>query len=184
MFVCTEDVSELAGAGLGHCPGERSDRRHGRGNGLEAALQRHLAEDLLTILDCSLIQEALGLARRRQQLTPQGYARRVQEIDNRLEDWLVDRFARFESLSPELSRLAKHIANHRDEWLLFLHEPAVPPTNNHAERMLRPAVITRKIGGCNKTLLEDGGPSFSTDTFSSFPRSLHPRPRHFASSST
>jgi hypothetical protein len=29
----------------------------------------------------------------------------------------------------------------------------VPPINNHAERMLRPAVITRNIGGCNKTLL-------------------------------
>jgi hypothetical protein len=36
---------------------------------------------------------------------------------------------------------------------VFLHDPAVPPTNNHAERMLRPAVISRKIGGCNKTLL-------------------------------
>jgi transposase len=101
----------------------------------------------------TLIQEALDLAQCREQLTDQGYARRVQEIDNRLEDWLLDRFARLETLSPELRRLAKHIANHRDEWLLFLHDRAVPPTNNHAERMLRPAVITRKVGGCNKTLL-------------------------------
>ena len=44
-------------------------------------------------------------------------------------------------------------ARHRDEWLVFLNDPEVPATNNHAERMLRPAVITRKIGGCNKTLL-------------------------------
>jgi transposase len=36
---------------------------------------------------------------------------------------------------------------------VFLHETDVPPTNNHAEQMLRPAVITRKIGGCNKNLL-------------------------------
>ena len=35
---------------------------------------------------------------------------------------------------------------------MFLHDPEVPPTNNHAEQMLRPAVITRKVGGCNKTL--------------------------------
>jgi hypothetical protein len=41
---------------------------------------------------------------------------------------------------------------HRGEWLVFLHDPEVPPTNNHAEQMLRPAVITRKVGGCNKTL--------------------------------
>jgi transposase len=36
---------------------------------------------------------------------------------------------------------------------VFLHDPEVPPTNNHAEQMLRPAVITRKVGGCNKNLL-------------------------------
>jgi hypothetical protein len=35
---------------------------------------------------------------------------------------------------------------------VFLHDAEVPPTNNHAEQMLRPAVITRKAGGCNKTL--------------------------------
>lgn len=99
-----------------------------------------------------LLQEAIDLAQRRDELTPEGYARRAQEIDNRLEDWLLDRFGRYESLSPELKRLAKHVAKHRDEWLLFLREPEVPPTNNHAEQMLRPAVITRKIGGCNKNL--------------------------------
>jgi transposase len=36
--------------------------------------------------------------------------------------------------------------------LVFLHDPDVPPTNNHSEQPLRPAVITRKVGGCNKTL--------------------------------
>lgn len=43
-----------------------------------------------------------------------------------------------------------HIPAHRGEWLVFLHDPEVPPTNNHAEQMLRPAVITRKMGGCLK----------------------------------
>jgi transposase len=101
----------------------------------------------------TLIQEAIDLAQRRDQLTAEGFARRTQEIDNRLETWLIDVYTRFEGRSPELQRLAKHVANHRDEWLLFLRDPAVPPTNNHAEQMLRPAVITRKIGGCNKNLL-------------------------------
>src|ERR1019366_7082557 len=36
--------------------------------------------------------------------------------------------------------------------LVRFDDPEVPPTNNHAERMVRPAVITRKVGGCNKTL--------------------------------
>jgi transposase len=97
----------------------------------------------------TLLQEAIGLARRREVLTPAGYGRRVQEIENRLDGWL-DHLPR--SASPELDRLDNHIRAHRGEWLVFLHDPEVPPTNNHAEQMLRPAVITRKVGGCNKTL--------------------------------
>ena len=100
-----------------------------------------------------LIQKAIDLAERRPSLTVAGYARRVQEMEERLEAWLIDQYDRYASLSPELQRLCKHVANHEEQWLLFLHDPEVPPTNNHAERMLRPAVITRKVGGCNKTLL-------------------------------
>ena len=82
-------------------------------------------------------------------MTPAGYARRVQEIAHRLDDWL-DGLP--QTRSPELNRLDNHIRAHRGEWLVFLHDAEVPPTNNHAEQMLRPAVITRKVGGCNKTL--------------------------------
>ena len=35
--------------------------------------------------------------------------------------------------------------------LTFLYHDAVAPTNNAAERELRPAVIVRKTGGCNRT---------------------------------
>jgi transposase len=97
----------------------------------------------------ALLQEAIDLARRREWLTPAGYGRRVQQIENRLDAWL-DGLPR--TLSPELNRLDNHIRAHRGEWLVFLHDPEVPPTNNHAEQILRPAVITRKVGGCNKTL--------------------------------
>jgi transposase len=98
----------------------------------------------------TLLREAIDLAKRREALTPKGYARRVQEIEHRLDDWL-DGLPRL--VSPELDRLDNHIRAHRGEWLVFLHDGEVPPTNNHAEQMLRPAVITRKVGGCNKTLL-------------------------------
>jgi transposase len=87
--------------------------------------------------------------RRKEALTPAGYARRVQQIENRLDDWL-DGLPR--TISPELDRLDNHLRAHRREWLVFLHDPEVPPTNNHAEQMLRPAVISRKVDGCNKTL--------------------------------
>ena len=57
------------------------------------------------------------------------------------------------NVNADLDRLVMHVSSHRGEWLVFLHDAEVPPTNNHAEQMLRPAVITRKVGGCNKTLL-------------------------------
>ena len=75
----------------------------------------------------------------------------MQEIEQRFEAWQL-KLIRKHELSPELDRLLNHIMNHFDQWLLFLREPQVPATNNQAERMLRPAVITRKVGGCNKTL--------------------------------
>jgi transposase len=98
----------------------------------------------------TLLQGAIDLAQRREQLTPNGYARRVQTIENRLDAWLEQLPS---SPSAALDRLDNHVRAHRGEWLIFLHDAEVPATNNHAEQMLRPAVITRKVGGCNKTLL-------------------------------
>jgi transposase len=137
---------ELLSYTKGQCNGHLLRRLHNLKDTVSKREQQFLQE-LSTLL-----QEAIDLAQRRDDLTPEGYGRRVQEIDNRLEDWLLDRFGRYQFLSADLKRLAKHVANHRDEWLLFLRVPEVPPTNNHAEQMLRPAVITRKIGGCNKNL--------------------------------
>jgi transposase len=99
-----------------------------------------------------LLQKAIDLAQRRRELPPERYARRVQRIEDRLDEWL-EANNRQHTLSQELDRLDRHLRKHRGEWFVFLHDPEVPPTNNHAEQMLRPAVITRKIGGCNKTLL-------------------------------
>ena len=44
----------------------------------------------------------------------------------------------------------------------FLDDPSIPPTNNAAERALRPAVIARKVSQCSKT--EDGAKAFSAFT--------------------
>jgi transposase len=137
----TYDVLEVA---KGRCNGHLLRRCKDLHDVVSAKEQTYL-ESLSTLL-----QEAIDLARRRETLTPAGYARRVREIENRLDAWL-DSLPR--SVSPELDRLDNHLRAHRGEWLVFLHDPEVPPTNNHAEQMLRPAVITRKVGGCNKTLL-------------------------------
>jgi len=41
--------------------------------------------------------------------------------------------------------LQGRLIKHHHEWLVFLDDPRVPPTNNVAERTLRPLVILRKI---------------------------------------
>jgi len=43
--------------------------------------------------------------------------------------------------------LAQRIIKHRHELFVFISDPAVPATNNLAERSLRPAVVARKISG-------------------------------------
>jgi hypothetical protein len=52
----------------------------------------------------------------------------------------------------ETEALQKRLARHKDELFTFLDYPhIVEPTNNHAERQLRPVVIMRKITFGNKT---------------------------------
>lgn len=41
--------------------------------------------------------------------------------------------------------LQARLLRHHDEWLVFLDDPRVPPTNNLAERALRPLVVLRKV---------------------------------------
>src|SRR5919106_1232229 len=50
----------------------------------------------------------------------------------------------------------------RGELLRFLEQPEVEPTNNRVERMLRPAVIARKVSQCSKTW--SGADAFATFT--------------------
>jgi transposase len=109
-----------------------------------SGLDQYYVEELQGIL-----REAIALAQRRGQLTERGYGRRVAQVEARLDLWLT-----WHGAAPvaEVQRLARHMIEHRDEWFRFLYDPEVPPTNSHAERMLRPAVICRKIGGCNRSL--------------------------------
>ncbi|MEO8083156.1 MAG: transposase [Ardenticatenales bacterium] len=51
----------------------------------------------------------------------------------------------------DAGRMARHLTKHREYLFRFLDDEAVDATNNAAERDIRPAVITRKTGGCNRT---------------------------------
>ena len=53
---------------------------------------------------------------------------------------------------PHNFRLQNELGWHNDRvnLLRFLDDPNIEPTNNRAERALRPAVITRKVSRCSK----------------------------------
>jgi len=55
--------------------------------------------------------------------------------------------------SKENLRLQKGLVKHhqRGNLLRFLDDPSIEPTNNAAERALRPAVIARKVSQCSNT---------------------------------
>jgi len=88
----------------------------------------------------ALFREAIHLGKRRTELSPQGYARRVTELQRRL-DGLLQRRVR----GPLARRLQKRYRRHREHLFVFLHCPDVPPDNNACERALRPSVIHRKV---------------------------------------
>lgn len=72
-----------------------------------------------------------------------GAAERIAE-----EAWLRDRLQSLvnrEVAHEKALTLQARILRHYQEWLVFVDDPRVPPTNNLAERALRPLVVLRKI---------------------------------------
>jgi transposase len=117
---------------------------------------RDLAEQGLTPADARHLDDLVGLLRRGLALAGEHAALGEAEYRRRLgawEDGWLDWLVQTRRAGAAVQRLKRHLFEHDQEFFRFLFEPGVPATNNHAERMLRPAVIARKVGGCNKTLL-------------------------------
>lgn len=96
----------------------------------------------------ALLRAALALKAQKPMLDPATFATQAAELEARL-DQLIDIRRRFSD--PDNARFAKRLRKHRPHLLRFLYMDELDATNNQAERMLRPAVITRKTGGCNRT---------------------------------
>jgi transposase len=90
-----------------------------------------------------LFGEAIHLWKRfslADELTLTGYLRRVTEIENRLDQLLAQ-----DQTGTVAQKLSERYLKHRDDLLVFLRYPGVPPDNNACERALRPSVIHRKV---------------------------------------
>lgn len=95
-----------------------------------------------------LLQKSLKLKGEKSQLKPKVYRSRCQRLEKALDKLLDEK----RQLSDaDNIRMSKGLRKHRDSLLRFLYDDDLEATNNRAERGLRPAVIARKTGRCNKT---------------------------------
>jgi hypothetical protein len=77
------------------------------------------------------------------------FDRWVPEVRFALSYHLRDRPLKDQDNQKLLRMLRRY--HRRGELLRFLEQPEIEPTNNRVERMLRPAVIARKVSQCSKT---------------------------------
>jgi transposase len=90
-----------------------------------------------------LFRYAIHLHHQRHQLSPQQFAERVARIER-----YTDRLLQRSLAPPDAARLLRRYLKYRQHLFVFLYRTDVEPTNNVAERALRPSVIHRKVTGC------------------------------------
>jgi transposase len=93
-----------------------------------------------------LIQEMLRLKKKREGMKRVDYEHRVELLEKRLEE-----LSRMNWEDADAVRLTNRLSKYRSKLTTFLHRPEVEPTNNAAERALRPAVVMRKITGGSRS---------------------------------
>ena len=112
----------------------------------EAALQERDLHSTYLLLWKLHLRDVIATWRERPTLSAEAYAAKVaqlrQGVDNLLEQSPAE---------PEEVRFRDRLRRRQEHLLGCLDEPAAEPTNNRAERALRPAVIARKLSCGNKT---------------------------------
>ena len=74
------------------------------------------------------------------------YQRAAQKLEAAL-----DRLLAGEHTDPDDARLVKLLRKHRAQLFTFLYVEGLAPTNNAAEREIRPALLVRKTSGGNRS---------------------------------
>ena len=93
-----------------------------------------------------LLRGAMTLRERRERLGEARYQRACQRLEAAL-----DRLLEAEQTDPDNARLVKLLRKHRGQLFTFLYVEGLAPTNNAAEREIRPAVVVRKTSGGNRS---------------------------------
>jgi transposase len=161
-----QEVIEVLGAGfsglLGTDRGTSYEARALAGVEMQKCLS-HILKNLSTVEETkkgkarafttqlkAILREGISLwhEQREGRVGREEYRRRGQELEARLTHQLRDRVL----TDGDNQRLLDGIGAQLDEGrlTLFLRAPEIEPTNNRAERGLRPAVIARKVSQCSK----------------------------------
>ncbi len=93
-----------------------------------------------------LLQDALSLRDRCDEMSDHGFRVARGRIEAR-----ADRLLAWNPTVNANRKLAKHLRSERDALFTFLYVPGLEATNWRAEQAIRPAVVTRKVWGGNRT---------------------------------
>jgi transposase len=132
-------------------------------NGLDCTKQRclvHLLRELAKLREelpgpsvrafiqplITLFQDALQLAKERDQMSRAAFKRARQTIQDRFDNLLLN----CHSKNPDCLRIWKRLFNHCDELFVFLDNPQVPADNNGCERDIRSLAAARSDGGTHR----------------------------------
>jgi transposase len=149
------DAPELAGVRQQKCLAhiQRSlrevlDRQQGKAQAFSSRLK-------------DLFRQAMDLWHDDHQGKRSSFAAQAQHLQEAITHHLRDR----PLTNPDNRRLLNELGWHHDRGnrLRFLDDPRIEPTNNRAERALRPAVSARKVSQCSKN-------ARGAQTFTAFPR--------------
>jgi transposase len=112
----------------------------------QSLAQRGITSSYLQLWKLHL-QDVIATWSRRSAVSAEDYAAKVLQLTRGVENLL-------ERAPPEPEDVAfrDRLARQREHLLGCLSEPAAEPTNNRAERDLRPAVISRKLSCGNRTI--------------------------------
>lgn len=95
-----------------------------------------------------ILKAGMALSRDRSTFEPSVYASRVRSQIVSLQEWIGKNQC---DERQEVARLAKHLGKYELEFTKHLFDPNLPSTNNQGERDIRPAVLLRKVGCCNRS---------------------------------
>lgn len=100
-------------------------------------------------LDFAFFQDVREFVKRACAFHHQRASGSLSEEEQRAEEfWMCERLKRLSTTKVSHEKavtLQGRINRHYTEWLIFVDDRRVPPTNNLAERALRPLVVLRKI---------------------------------------